>query len=689
VVLRATISGVEETLAATYFRVEGAPSAPSLNWPIHGEDVETLMPELIVNNATDPNDDELTYEFELYADSGLTILLASESGIAEGVNTTSWVVPFELTENSMYVWRARTFDGILHGDWMTPAAFRVNVTNEAPTTPTLSGPADGSSADTFTPVLTINNASDPDSTELVYNFEVAVDAGFTNIVASEAGVTAGDGTTSWQVPVALAENTTYYWRAQADDWLVEGPWMTAASFFVNTANEAPSAPQIIAPLEGAEVQALSTDISAAGAIDADLDPLFYMFETDTADTFDSPGLQISGDIPEGAVETIWNAAGLSDNTTYYVRVNASDSLVESPWSTVVSFFVNTANDAPTVPVLANPSDGGAVNVFNPVLSVHNSSDLDGDALTYEFEVYTEPGMLNLVDSVSSVTETQQITSWTINATLYENQTYYWRVRAFDGELYSGWMLLSSFMVNTANDAPSAPTLNSPADGASIETLNPTLSINNSTDPDSDALTYDFEIYDDSVLIQTISGIPEDSSGVTSVTITNSLSDNTTYQWRARAYDGDRYGAWIDLATFSIHLPVSSITATIDFRPRTLNKASNGRWVVAYIELPQGYDVHNIDRSSILLEGSIPARPYPFSIGDHDHDGIPDLMIKFDRSEVITILPEGEEVPVTVTGIVGTTTFEGVDIIRVIPVNQWRHKPPRKRCKSNDYWKRHK
>jgi hypothetical protein len=121
---------------------------------------------------------------------------------------------------------------------------------------------------------------------------------------------------------------------------------------------------------------------------------------------------------------------------------------------------------------------------------------------------------------------------------------------------------------------------------------------------------------------------------------------------------------------------------------TLNKSSNGKWVVAYIELPQEYNVHDIDRSSILLEGSISAQTHPFRIGDRNHDGIPDLMVKLSRSDVIDVLPEGDEISVTVSGSVGTTTFEGVDIIRVIPVNQWRHKPPRKRCKSNDYWRRH-
>jgi len=53
------------------------------------------------------------------------------------------------------------------------------------------------------------------------------------------------------------------------------------------------------------------------------------------------------------------------------------------------------------------------------------------------------------------------------------------------------------------------------------------------------------------------------------------------------------------------------------------------------------------------------------------------MVKFKRSDVIDILTEGDEIPVTITGTVGQKTFEGMDSIRVIPGHQWRHKPPRK------------
>jgi hypothetical protein len=76
-------------------------------------------------------------------------------------------------------------------------------------------------------------------------------------------------------------------------------------------------------------------------------------------------------------------------------------------------------------------------------------------------------------------------------------------------------------------------------------------------------------------------------------------------------------------------------------------------------------VKDIDVSSIRLEGAIPAVSWPYAIGDQDKDGTPDLMVKFRRSAVINVLPLGDNVPVHVTGKVGSMTFDGVDVIRVI------------------------
>lgn len=42
------------------------------------------------------------------------------------------------------------------------------------------------------------------------------------------------------------------------------------------------------------------------------------------------------------------------------------------------------------------------------------------------------------------------------------------------------------------------------------------------------------------------------------------------------------------------------------------------------------------------------------------------MVKFKRRDVIAVLPSGNHGLVPVTGAAGSTTFEGVDIIRVVP-----------------------
>ena len=121
-----------------------------------------------------------------------------------------------------------------------------------------------------------------------------------------------------------------------------------------------------------------------------------------------------------------------------------------------------------------------------------------------------------------------------------------------------------------------------------------------------------------------------------------------------------------------------ITATVDVKPDTLNLKSNGEWITVYIELPEGYNVSDIDASSILLNDTIPVDlSAPTSVGDYDGDGIPDLVVKFDRAEVIsyvqnnvnmTQLIEERSMTITLTitsGLNDETSFEGSDTIRVM------------------------
>jgi len=120
----------------------------------------------------------------------------------------------------------------------------------------------------------------------------------------------------------------------------------------------------------------------------------------------------------------------------------------------------------------------------------------------------------------------------------------------------------------------------------------------------------------------------------------------------------------------LHVP-----AIVDLDPDTLNSKSQGQWITAYIELPEGYNVNDIDVNSILLNDTIPVDvEAPVNVGDQDLDSILDLMVKFDRASIIEWLGTNDYsadtgksylATFTIKGKVLDFTFEGSDIIKVL------------------------
>jgi hypothetical protein len=126
-----------------------------------------------------------------------------------------------------------------------------------------------------------------------------------------------------------------------------------------------------------------------------------------------------------------------------------------------------------------------------------------------------------------------------------------------------------------------------------------------------------------------------------------------------------------------------ITATVDIQPQALNLKSRGKWITTYIELPEGYSVADINRTTILLNGTISVDPFWISkpiksvIGDYDNDTIPDLMVKFDRKQIINYIMANVDlsrlyeerfmtITLTVTGKLNDgTPFQGSDTVKII------------------------
>lgn len=125
------------------------------------------------------------------------------------------------------------------------------------------------------------------------------------------------------------------------------------------------------------------------------------------------------------------------------------------------------------------------------------------------------------------------------------------------------------------------------------------------------------------------------------------------------------GAVTEISSHVDNVLLLPIPATVDLDPDILNLKSRGKWITCYIELPEGYDVADIDVDTVYLE-TVPADITLAEIGDYDLDGIPDLMVKFDRTAVAALLSPADVVELTVTGeLVDGTPFEGTDTIRVI------------------------
>jgi hypothetical protein len=119
----------------------------------------------------------------------------------------------------------------------------------------------------------------------------------------------------------------------------------------------------------------------------------------------------------------------------------------------------------------------------------------------------------------------------------------------------------------------------------------------------------------------------------------------------------------------VKILASGISATIEFSPNTMNLKGVGR-IAAYIELQEGYDVNNINVSSILLNRTIPVdlSESP-TIGDYDNDTIPDIALYFNRTTLSEyIVSQGitsGNVTLAITGELNDgTPFEGNNTVKV-------------------------
>ncbi|MBW1789275.1 MAG: chitobiase/beta-hexosaminidase C-terminal domain-containing protein [Deltaproteobacteria bacterium] len=213
-------------------------------------------------------------------------------------------------------------------------------------------------------------------------------------------------------------------------------------------------------------------------------------------------------MPESEEATCWHVSDLKDNTLYHWRVRANDGTACSHWS-VGQFFVNLQNDPPDAPVVKNPGSLAWTETLTPALELHPAPDADGDALSYELELYGSAGSFDFLARSESAYGV-----WVMDPPLDDATWYYWRARAVDEHgAASDWGDETAFFVkdNGVDDPPEFQFVQPDQD---LLTQGGVLLAWSDADPDSNAgidLYYDTDGSGaDGVLIQ--SGLEEDPEG---------------------------------------------------------------------------------------------------------------------------------------------------------------------------------
>ncbi len=106
----------------------------------------------------------------------------------------------------------------------------------------------------------------------------------------------------------------------------------------------------------------------------------------------------------------------------------------------------------------------------------------------------------------------------------------------------------------------------------------------------------------------------------------------------------------------------TLAVTITFEPPTLNAASRGKWISAWLDAPD-WPIADLDVGSLTLLDTGVAADAPTSLGDADGDGRLERMVKFPRA-AFTALPSGPHIVCVAGYTTGGTPVAGCGFIEV-------------------------
>ena len=217
----------------------------------------------------------------------------------------------------------------------------------------------------------------------------------------------------------LANNANYYWRVRAiDDSGARGPWSEIWTF--KTGQERPIH---ISPANNSG--GLPSDVTLDWT---DITGFKYWLQVAENPEFTTPF------VDQTALEqSTFDLKDLAKNKTYYWRVRAVLNDTLSPWTDPWNFSTGLAR---TVLILPENNSEQPENT-----SILFKWELTEGADSYQLQVSNNDSFTNLfLDAPDIPTDSRNVPG------LVSGETYFWRVKAFDGDLGNDWSEVRTFNI---------------------------------------------------------------------------------------------------------------------------------------------------------------------------------------------------------------------------------------------------
>lgn len=416
---------------------DSLPPVPQLSYPTDGTIVYTTSPSLnwyLLYNTTG-----ITYDIEF-----------NSTGVFTGTPTFTSINALSyplsgLTQGTKYYWTARSVRGTDISAWSAIDSFQVIKVDNA-LVPVPSWPIGG--VEIYTSSPTLNWFVNGISAGLNYIVNVDTLSDFSTLS------TYSSVSNSIVVP-GLKNGKMYYWRVKSYVGSDTSNWSNVESFFINSTGIALT-PILSWPIGGALVYSTSTQLN--WYLNGYSGALTYDIEINESNSFTgTPSYS-------GIANNYYVISGLNYAKNYYWKVRSFDGIAYSNWSAADSFQV-IGVDGSNVPILSWPIGGTTVYTSPQQLSWYLNGPYAG--LTYDVE-YNNDSLFTGTPTISGLTN--NYTSITLTA----GETYYWRVRSYDGVTYSAWSNVEKFIMFSGLD-PARPVIGNPPFEMPIFTENPVLS----------------------------------------------------------------------------------------------------------------------------------------------------------------------------------------------------------------------